>query len=231
MNYFATWEDILTASLQNLWGQFITILPNIVGAIIILFLGLVVASLLGRVAFRLVRLSRIDTYTDDLPISVRLRQTGIRLSPSVIISKLVKWFFILVTFIAIANILGWTQINEFLYAIAFYIPNVLIAVLILVVGIYAARLVKGAILTVLAATQLTAQQTGFLGTAAQAAIIIFSVMASLVQLRIAPSLIQILFAGIVFALAIAFGLAFGLGGREKAARVLEENPLTKMHKR
>lgn len=232
MNYLNSWGDIITASIQNLWIRLITVLPSILGGIIVLIIGFFIASALGDLARRLIQMTRADKLMHEHPISEGLRDSQIHFTPSMVVGWLVKWFFILVTLIAVANSLGWSQINEFLSAIAFYIPNVLIAVIILMVGLVISRFVGSLIRTTLEeGSSLTRVQANFIASFIQTAITVFAIMASLVQLRIASNLIQILFAGIVFALSLAFGLAFGLGGRERASRLLESADLSRLRKR
>jgi hypothetical protein len=221
MNYLDSWADIVAASVQNIWIGLINLLPALIGAVIVLIVGFLIAAGLGSAARRLVSVTGIDNLMHQHPMSDIMQRSQVRFTPSGAVGWLVKWFFILVTLIAVANSLGWTQINDFLSSLAFYVPNVLIAIVILVAGLLAGRFVSELIRAALAESALTTAQAGFVGSLAQAAIVVFAAMASLVQLKIAPSLIQILFGGIVLALSIAFGLAFGLGGREKASQLLQ----------
>lgn len=231
MNALNSWDTIIAASIQNLWIRFITILPSVLGAIIVLIFGFLAASVLESFVRRGLRMTGIDTLMHEHPLSDILKGSQIFFTPSIAVGWLVKWFFILVTLIAVANSLGWSQINDFLSSIAFYIPNVLIAIVILVAGLTIGRFIGNFMRIALGSSALTKIQAGFLASLAQSAVTVFAVMASLVQLRIATSLIQILFSGIVFSLSIAFGLAFGLGGRDKATALLESAHWGAMRKR
>lgn len=132
---------------------------------------------------------------------------------------MVKWFLVIVSILAAADILNLNQVTAFLNMVLLYIPNVVIAVIILLLGVlfanFTAQIVQGAVKT-------ARLKTGhFLAAIAKWSIIVFSVLAALVQLGIAASLLQILFTGLVAMLAIAGGLAFGLGGRGHAEKIIQ----------
>jgi hypothetical protein len=131
-----------------------------------------------------------------------------------VLAWLVKWFLILVTLIAVADILQLNSFNDFLVQIAQYFPSVVVAVLILVAGIVFGNGVADVIHKVLKSSELGVGR--IVATVAQWAIVIFAIMAALVQLHIAPTLINTLFTGIVFMLALAGGLSMGLGGKQAA---------------
>jgi hypothetical protein len=144
----------------------------------------------------------------------------VKLSISGTISWLVKWFLLLVIFLAASNILNLNQVSDFLNQVLLYIPNVIAGAAILLVGSmvasFLARLVKHSVQAAgLASADL-------LGTVTQWAIMIFTILATLAQLNVATAFVQTLFTGIIAMLAIAGGLAFGLGGREHASRALDK---------
>jgi hypothetical protein len=133
----------------------------------------------------------------------------------------VKWFVILVFFVAALNVLQLTQVSIFLQSIVVgYLPNVIIAVLILLAGAVIAQAAEGVIAGSARAAGIVA--AGFVGTLARWAIWIFAILTALYQLQIATAILQTLFTGVVVGLALAFGLAFGLGGQEAAARFIEK---------
>jgi hypothetical protein len=132
----------------------------------------------------------------------------------------VKWFVIVIFLVASLQILGLTQVNIFIQQVVLlYLLQVIVAALILVVGAVvadtASRIISGAAM----AAGMSA--SGVAGTVARYAIWIFAVLAALGQLGVATPFVQTLFTGIVVALSLAFGLAFGLGGQEAAARFIE----------
>lgn len=210
--------DILRSAFIELWAGMVMFLPKLLLAIIVFLLGLLVANLLCTLVVRVVKMLRIDELFQKLEIKELFNRAGITLDIAAFLGWIVKWFIIVVSLIAAADALGWSQITIFLSQVVSYIPNVLIAVIILLVGILLANFVNGVVKSAVAAAQMESGE--FLAGVAKWAIIVFSLMAALVQLGIAQSLIQVLFTGFVAMLAIAGGLAFGLGGREHASRVL-----------
>ncbi len=212
------WTTNLQSSINNLWADFINVLPDIVGAIIVFVLGWIIASALGKGAQKLIERLKIDELADRLGVTDLFRQVNLQLRISVIIGWVIKWFLIIAFLTAAADTLGWTEVTEFLKSVALYIPNVIVAVIILTIGLLAAKFVEGVIIKGVTTTQLPETQVRTLATAGKVAIIVFAVLAALTQLGIAKELIQILFTGLVAALA----LAFGLGGKEKAAQFLEQ---------
>src|SRR4051812_4077436 len=142
-----------------------------------------------------------------------------KLTVSGTIAWLVKWFLLIAIFLAAADILNLTQVSEFLNQVLLYIPSVIAAAAILLVGSMVARFLGNLVRsTVKAAGLLSAD---LLATVTQWAVMIFTVLATLDQLKVAQAFVQTLFTGIIAMLAIAGGLAFGLGGRDHATKVLD----------
>ena len=203
--------------LRVLWFQFVEYLPLILGAALALIVGFFIASVIGRLTTRIVRSTGVDTWVQRAGINeqFRLRDGSSYALLSGMVGSIVKWLIILATLGVAADILNMPQVNEFIGQIFAYIPNVIVAVIILTVGFlgssYAAELIRNMRATLPGNRDAVA-------TFARYSILVFSVMAALTQLRIVPNLIEILFAGLVFALA----LAFGLGGREQASEALRD---------
>jgi hypothetical protein len=212
--YFSNLGEVTAASIQNVWYNFLQYLPKILGALLILIIGWIVASALGRLSRRAVQTTGIDAVVERAGINNRLNLSRNYHLLSGAVGALVKWLLIIATLIAVAGILDLPQITQFLNQVIAYIPNVVVAVAILTVGLLASDFLANLITKGLAVSQLPVKNKHMLGSVAKYAIMVFAVMAALTQLKIVPELIQILFAGLVLTLA----LAFGLGGREEAAR-------------
>lgn len=212
-----TFTQVIQFSLLDLWGRLIGILPIIAGAIIVLLLGLLVAPILGGIVKKVFDAIRIDDLAEKAGIKEVTSEYSQNFSISLLLGKIVKWFFILAFVMAAAEILGWTRITEFLNEIVFYVPQVLIAVIILVFSVIAGNFFDILVTRSLIGTNTPVDNPHVIGKITKWAFVLFGLLAAMLQLGIAPSLIQILFAGIVLALA----LAFGLGGREKASQILD----------
>lgn len=219
---FLTWRDAIVQALQGFVNKIVLIVPNIIAAIVILIIGLLLASLLGHVAKKLIDLTKLDVFLQKTVGLNRLKEQGIKFTAASFLGWVVKWFIIIVTFIAVADILKWPQLTSFFEAVALYLPNVIIAILILLVGFILGGGLKDVVIKAVKASSLPDSSAGLLGTVARAAVIIFAVMASLTQLGVAADLVKILFTGFVAMLALAGGLSFGLGGREHATQWLDK---------
>ncbi len=218
---FNTWADVLSQSFQNLSYGLVAFIPNLVVAIVIFIVGWLVGVGLGRVVKQIVDALRIDSALRSTGMERVLSRAGFELSSGAFLGFLVKWFFIIVFLIASLQVLGLTQVNDFLSMVVLgYLPQVIVAVLILLVAAVVAdaaeRVVVGS------AKVASMHSAGFLGKVARYAIWIFALLAALAQLNVATAFVQTLFTGVVIAVSLAVGLAFGLGGQASAARYLDK---------
>lgn len=208
-------------SLQSLWINFLSFVPSLIGAILVLIFGLIISVMLGKFAKKLVKLTRLDSMSEKVGLKQELSNFGIKASFASIIAWVVKWFFYIATFIAVVDILNIRQLTVFLEKLVMYLPNVIVAIIILAVGLVVAKVLKKVSVQALQTMSISHKIANFLGSLAKWAVFIFAFMAALVQLGIATNLIQILFTALVFMLALAGGLAFGLGGKVHAGKVLD----------
>lgn len=211
--------EVVRDSITGLWTAIISYLPQLIGAMLVFLIGIAIAVVLRRVVVKAVELLRLDDLASKLEVKKTLGQVGVRLHIGHLFGWIVKWFIVVVTLIATTDILGWDELTEYLKQVIIYIPNVIIAVVILLAGTLLANFVRNIIKSAVEAAQLSSAD--FLSGVAKWAILAFSFMAALVQLQIAKELIQVLFTGLVYMLALAGGLAFGLGGKDHASRVLD----------
>ena len=212
--------DILQSAFVNLWAEAVLFLPKLLFALIVFLLGLIIANLLRAAVEKIIRVLHIDELVEKIEVKAFFRRAGINLNVAGLLGWIVKWFIIIVALIAAADALEWDQVTVFLSMVVAYIPNVLIAVISLLVGIILANFVQEIVKSALDAAKMASSQ--FLAGLSRWAIVVFSFMAALVQLGIAEELIQVLFTGFVAMIALAGGLAFGLGGRDHASRVLNQ---------
>ena len=219
MNNFTLVTDSVLFAFRNLWDSFLLFLPDFFGALVVLLFGWVVAAALGRLAHRVVVLLKIEKAVNALRISEFFEHAGVSLDVAALFGWLVKWFLLIVTFLAAADVLGWSQLSEFFQTVVAYLPNVIIAAVILLIGILVANFVHQVVHRSVVATKF--EGADFLSGIAKWAILLFTFLAALNQLAIAEELVQSLFTAFVAMLAIAGGLAFGLGGKEHAERMLD----------
>ena len=217
MNYSITIVD----SLQALYVKVAAWLPNLIAAIIVLILGWVIGVFLAKLVEKILNAIKLDHLANQLGMRQLAERTGRNLSLSALGGWLIKWFFFLGSIMAAANILGLNQVTDFFNnQVLTYGGNVIIAVAILFLGILAANFFGDLVKSTVKASGLHSSAHA-LATIARWAIVIFSIIAALSQLQIATEFLQDLFRAVVAMLAIAGGLAFGLGGKEHASRVLD----------
>jgi len=222
------YQGIAFEALQNLYEKTLSWVPNLLAAIIVLILGWLLAIFLSKLVVKVLEAVKIDSLANQLGLDSLSERTERKLSLSGLGGWLVKWFFFLGSFMAAAEILGLSQVSQFLYQdVLGYAGNVVVAAAILLLGLLAARFFSELVATAVKASQL--HSGAVLATITKWAIIVFTVIAVLSQLRIATDFLQDLFRAVIAMLAIAGGLAFGLGGKDTAKRWLEnvENDLTR----
>lgn len=212
--FVQSWTDIIVVSLQNLWNIFIAFLPDLIIAFLVFVIGWAIAAALGRVVAQVIRAVRVDSVLDKLGFRRPMERAGLRLDSGHFVGELVKWFLILAFLLAAANILGLGEVASFLQTVIFYIPNVIVAALIVLVAAVVASFLQRLVRASVDAAGL--MSAGFLGSLAKWSVLILAFLAALDQLGVAQSFITTLLQGFVAMLAIAGGLAFGLGGQSAA---------------
>jgi len=215
-----TWADVTVQSFKVLWGGFINFLPKFLGAVIIFLIGWAIAVGLERLVEQIFKVLKIDALLEKIGVGKGLEKAGFNLHTGHWLGLIVKWFLIIVFLMAATDILGLAEVTNYLKSVLYYIPNIFVAAIIIIVAVWAANVLQKIIQVSVSATNIKA--ANFSATITKWAIMIFGLLAALMQLGIAPSLIQTVVTGIVAMLAIAGGVAFGLGGKEIASDVLSK---------
>lgn len=209
-------------ALQGAWVSVASFLPELFGTILIVLIGIPVASFLGKLAVKLLKFIKFDQLVQSTGTNQTLEKIGIKATVTEIVGVTVRWFFIFVVLSAAIDVLNINQLSVLLNSFILYLPNVLVAMLLLILGLMGGRVVHGIITRSLEASKISDATGQVISAVAKWSVVIFSFMAALVQLRVAQDLIVILFAGIIAMLALAGGLAFGLGGKDKVRDWLEK---------
>lgn len=207
-------SDIIQSSLLALWQNVAGFLPRLVGALAVFFVGWLIAALLGRLVKHLVKLLHVDRGLESVGFRSIWERSGFKLNSALFFAELVKWFFIVVFLLAAADILGLTQVAEFLRSVVLYIPNVIVAAIVMIIGLLVAGFLGSLVRGSAKAAGLLSANT--LAELTHWAVVVFSLLIALTQLNVADEVVRIVIIGIIAASAIAVGLAFGLGGRSHA---------------
>jgi hypothetical protein len=212
------WGDAVFLALSNALNAFLNAIPLVIGALLIIIIGWIIAGILARLTTEVLRRVGADRLFAEHADRVYGERTR-SITPSVVAGELVKWLVRLVFLVAAANVLGLTQVSELLNDVLLWIPNLIVAAIILLVAPLLARFVRGTI--EVAAGEMGFTNASLLGRIAEIAIVAFAVIIAINQLGIAANLGNTLFIGVVAAVSLAFGLAFGLGGRDVAAQLTQ----------
>ena len=214
------WGQAVMGAVGGALATLLAFIPTLIGALIILLVGWIIAKVLSALVTKALRVIRFNQIADRAEIDQFLDKSGVRMDPAAVVGTLAYWFLMLVFLGAAFNTLGLQQLTNGLNAIIGYIPNVVVAMVMLLVGAllanFVANLVRGT------AGSARVGDPNLLATVARGAIMVFALMMALDQLHVAPTIIQTLWTALIGAVAVAGALAFGLGGRDVAKRMLED---------
>jgi len=221
MNFINTWGGIFSVSLSMLCFGFVNFVPGLLGAIILFIVGWILASIIGKAVAQVIAALKVDKLFESAGANSFLERAGVKLNVGSFVGGIVKWFIIIVFLMASLEIIGLTQVNDFLReAVLYYLPKVIVASFVLVIATVIADAMQKLINA--SAKSMNVRSANMLGSITKYAIWIFALIIALSELGIAPAFMQILFTGFIAATAIALGLSFGLGGKEAASKAIEK---------
>jgi hypothetical protein len=211
--------EALRASLAGALNTFLSAIPRIIGFAVVLIVGWIVSSLLGRGVEALLNAVRFNDLARRSGLAGFVQKMGVRDDPAGVIAGIVKWFVRLITLVVAFDTLGLPAVSGVLQQLLLWLPNLVVALVVLIIGGLAAnalsQLVRGA------TAEAGFSNPDMLASVTKVAVWGFSIVVAVNQLGIATTLINTVLVGIVGGFAIAFGLAFGLGGRDRAAQLLD----------
>lgn len=202
------------------WGQLSLVLPKVILWLLLLFVGWLVAKLLRRMAIRALKLVRLDSVAEKSGIEDFLVQGGVRFTTVTLLANLVYWFVMITVILAVLNGLGLEVAASLFNRIVLYIPNVVVAIIVMIFGALFARVVQGISYAYL--NNIGIAGAHVMSLIAQYAILFFVGSVALEQLAIGGQVLVSAFQIAFGALCLALALAFGFGGREWASHILEK---------
>jgi hypothetical protein len=215
-----SWAGILVSSFQTIWSGFITFLPQFLGALIVFFVGLIIANGLGALVAQVISSIKLDKLLEKLGINRFFERAGWRLNSGAFLGALVKWFVAIIFILASADILKLYGLTSFLSEILLYIPNIIMAVLIMVAAIVLGNFLKHLVLGSVKSARVYSSK--LMAAITWWSVLIFGFFAALLQLGLAVSIINTLITGFIAMIAIGGGIAFGLGGKEYASHLIAQ---------
>lgn len=222
MNYliFRNWSDLFGYYFKSTGSSILNFIPLFLLAVITFIIGWWIAVMIGRAIEQIITALKVDKALESAGADSLVARTGLHLNVGGFIGGLVKWFIIAAFLMASLDFIGLSTVGEFLRSeVIGYLPKVIEVTLVLIIatiiGDFMGKLV------VASAKASNVRSANFLGSLVRYAIFFSAFIISLGELGIAPMYMQYLFVGLVSMFAIAGGLAFGLGGKEAAARTIE----------
>jgi len=205
----------------NLIGQKISqISPSIFWASFLFLVGIIVAKFMEELSVTFLNKIRLNKILERMGLKETFSKVDIKLDGPKLFGEIVKWFFIILFLMISSGILGLTNLSQFLQNVILYFPNLFIAFLIFVVAAFLADFSQKIVVGTLEKEKITYSR--FLGRSIRWTIWFFAILAILYQLKIAPPLILAIFIGVVITISLALGIAFGIGGKDLAAKILKE---------
>jgi hypothetical protein len=212
--------DTFLLSLNQFWQQIAMFFPKLLAVIVILFCGWLVAKVVRISVKRLLNIMKFDQYAGKSGLEEFLRNDHFDVSLSGIISQVVYWLVILLFVITGANALGLTEVAIMLNQLANYLPKIIVAIIVLIFGTLLSRFINRLVFAWLHSIKFNGALA--ISTSAEYLVQIFAIFVALEQLDIGSQLITALFIIMFGAVFLALAIAFGLGGKEWAAKIINE---------
>jgi hypothetical protein len=216
---FGNWINTTGDSLRALWGTVLSFLPALIGAIVVFIIGLIIASLLEKVVERIVHYLRLDSVLRKAEVEGYLERANMKLNVGSFIGKLVYWFVVVAFLLAASDILNFTAFSDFLNGVLRFIPDVIVAVLIMLAALVVANFLRRLVMASVASAKL--HHARGLGVLVWWVVVVFGFLTALPQIGVNSVVVNTLVTGLIAMLALAGGLAFGLGGKDRAGKFLE----------
>lgn len=214
--FYSILNALRTALVDKFWGEILyPFVPKIVGAIIVFVIGYWVAKIIASLIAEVLKMIKFDKIFDDKGWSDAMKKAEIDVKPSEFFAGIVKWILIILFMVGVADVLGLPEFSKLLSGLVGYLPNVIVAVLIFIATVIITDLLEKIIIVSIGGIKVNYATA--VGAFVRWVIWVFAFFAMLMQLGIAEALVFALFQGIIYILVLAFGLSFGLGGKDAAA--------------
>lgn len=214
------WSTVTLQALQSAWQGFLSFIPNLIAAIIVFVIGWFIAIGIGKLIAEILIRLKFNKLFEKTGWREALEKAELKVNPSEFIGAIFKWILVIVFLMLAADILGLNAFATWLGRIVSWLPNLVAAAAIFVVAIIVADILEKIVKATV--RKIEVKYADFLGTATRWGVYIFAGFAILLQFEIAETIINALIIGLVGMISLALGLAFGLGGKEAAAKLIED---------
>ncbi len=214
-----SWSSTTINALQNLWEGFIDFIPELIGALIVLIIGWLIASWIGKLVAEILKRLRVDKIFEKSKWDEALEKAEFKMKISEFIGGIIKWILVIVFLMAAVEILNLKAFSNFLGSIVAWLPNLVVAAAIFVVAVILSDFIEKLMKAIV--SKMDVGYTKVLGSIIRWAIWIFAILAILSQLGVAETIINTLIQGFVGLIVISSAIAFGLGGKDVAKEILQ----------
>ena len=214
-----SFTETLMASFRDAFSMILSAIPRILGFIVVVAIGWFVSTILARAVTGLLRAIRFDELARKSGLADFLAKMSTGTDSAGVVAGLVKWLVRIVVLLVAFDVLGLPAVSDVMRQLLLWLPNLVVAIFVLFIGGIAARALGNIVRGATAESGFSNPET--LANVVRTTVWAFAIVVAINQLGIATNLINTLFTGFVGALAVALGLAFGLGGRDLASRTLE----------
>jgi small-conductance mechanosensitive channel len=214
------WYSVTIQALQNLWQAFLNFIPVLVGAIIVFVIGWFISIGVGKLITEILKRIKFNQIFEKGGWRGALEKAEIKVDAAGFIGAIVKWVLVIVFLLAAVEILGFVQFAGFLKSVLAYLPNVIVAALIFVVTVIVVDIVEKVVRVAVESIKVGYGQ--MVSAVIKWSIWVFAIIMILYQLGIGRPFMETLFTGLVAMLVISLGIAFGLGGKDVAAEILQD---------
>jgi len=216
----AAWLEVTMNIFYLAWQRIVEFLPNFLAAILVFIVGWLISAWIKKLIVKILNALKLDRILEKSGWKEALEKAEIKVSVSDFCGEIVKWILVILFLMAAVEIVGLTQFSEFLGKILSWLPNLIAAVIIFIVAVVAAdilgKIVKASV------KKIGTAYIGIVEGIVKISIYVFAIFAILLQLGIAKDLVNAIIYGVIFALSLGFGLAFGLGGKDTIAKFIED---------
>jgi mechanosensitive ion channel-like protein len=212
------WGTAVMSSVAAALALLLAGIPKIIGFLVILIIGWLIASAIAAAVAALLRAVKFNDLAQRAGLSGFVQNMGVRTDAAGFLANIAKWFIRLIVLVTAFDALGLPAVSQVLQQLLLWLPNLVVALVVLVIGGLAANALAGLVRGATAESGLG--NPDLLATIARVAVWAFAIVIAVNQIGIATALVNTLFMAAVGAMALAFGLSFGLGGRETAAEIV-----------
>ena len=212
------WSLIVVEPVKAMLVRAATFIPTLIGILVILIVGWIIAAVLKNVVIKLLKLIQFDSASEKSGLADVLRKGGIKNSLSELMGGLIYWLIMLIVFMAALNALGMTVVASLLDKVILYIPNVIAAIFIISLGMFFASIIGSIIMT--ACMNAGMKKAKLMSQVTQTVIVVFAAIMTLEQLNIATTILNTTVTVLLGAIGLAFALAVGLGSKDMAGKLM-----------